>query len=647
MSRQAGRSRGIGVWAAALLLLMSVPLPRAVAQSLLGQGDTTEAIAVVIGNKSYRYTVPVDFAGNDAEAMRDFLVRSLGFREQNVVVLKDATRNELDDWFGPEEEPQAGKLWLRAKTGRSDVFVYYSGHGVPDLKTRQSFLLPSDGNPDRASSGYGLETLYRNLETIKQKVGPTRQVVVMLDACFTGETGRPDGRGLLAVSAPGLVPAKPRAGTGVVKLLATSGSAPANWDGENRLGLFTSRFLMGAAGLALEPGAAAEASGGRSAQVSWSQLQAYMLREVVEAAQRESRREQVPEIDAATFSLPVRPPVPAISRAVDSVRDDANWRSAQAENTRAAYERYIGLCGQVCAHREQAIELALGIVKNGMGVGRKVIDEEAWKRLSAQSKYQEYLDGCAARGGACAYQQIALAYLRFEDAPKLTSPPMQNVGSDIRSQQSHISEKTNNMSQDGELSSKIGGREQVGQRTAEEERSHWEAIKDTSSIAVIRTFLSRHPNSQYSDYARARQDELEQQHQAALHQQRMQSRRDAQAEAQLKQEREEKLRIQGKLAMRSEPKPKVAPDSPTGTGTGTWFVVMGSYPSHEREKALDRQSWLRQRSIGARLVNTNLYPNFTSNYTIVALGPFDRQTAIDQLSAAKRAVSDAYIKSGR
>ena len=260
MSRQVELSRGTSLWAAALLLcLLMVPLPAA-AQGAAVLGSSPESIAVVVGNKTYRSTVPVDFAGNDADAMRDYLVRSLGFREQNVVVLKDATRNELEDWFGPEAEPQAGKLWLRARTGRSDVFVYYSGHGVPDLKTRQPFLLPSDGNPDRASSGYPCETLYRNLELIKQKVGPERQVIVMLDACFTGETGRADGKGLLAVSAPGLVPTKPRTGAGVVKLVATSGSAPANWDSETKLGLFTSRFLMGAAGLALGSEAATQSS---------------------------------------------------------------------------------------------------------------------------------------------------------------------------------------------------------------------------------------------------------------------------------------------------------------------------------------------------------------------------------------------------
>ena len=77
---------------------------------------------------------------------------------------------------------QGGRLWRNVVEGRSNVFVYYSGHGVPDLVSRQPFLLPHDGDPNFAESGYPLETLYRNLELVKQKIGATRQVVVMVDA---------------------------------------------------------------------------------------------------------------------------------------------------------------------------------------------------------------------------------------------------------------------------------------------------------------------------------------------------------------------------------------------------------------------------------------------------------------------------------
>ena len=36
--------------------------------------DNADAVAVVIGNRSYKQTVPVDYAHNDAEAIRDAML---------------------------------------------------------------------------------------------------------------------------------------------------------------------------------------------------------------------------------------------------------------------------------------------------------------------------------------------------------------------------------------------------------------------------------------------------------------------------------------------------------------------------------------------------------------------------------------------
>src|SRR5262245_18629237 len=92
----------------AWLLLLSHPAPAHNVQSF---DDNADSIAVVIGSKSYRQTVSVDFAHNDADAMRDFLSRSLGFRDSNIFVLKDATLSEFNQMFGSERNPQSGRLW--------------------------------------------------------------------------------------------------------------------------------------------------------------------------------------------------------------------------------------------------------------------------------------------------------------------------------------------------------------------------------------------------------------------------------------------------------------------------------------------------------------------------------------------------------
>ena len=51
-----------------------------------------DGIAVIIGNKSYQGRVPaVVFAHNDAEAIKAFVIKRLGYRPGNVIDLRDAT----------------------------------------------------------------------------------------------------------------------------------------------------------------------------------------------------------------------------------------------------------------------------------------------------------------------------------------------------------------------------------------------------------------------------------------------------------------------------------------------------------------------------------------------------------------------------
>jgi hypothetical protein len=236
------------------------------------------------------------------------------------------------------------------REGRSNVFVFYSGHGVPDPIARKAYLLAQDISPDNPQDGYSLETLYENLELVKQKVGPDRQVIVMLDASFTGETGRgkrfssepsaPFQRFVVRISAPGFAPSFPRS-SALIKLVATSGPHLANWDEKLQLGLFTSRFLMGAAGLAGTPGRGV---------IQWSELRKYLLT-TVDADAHRLGREQVPEVTEANLTLPIGE-VAAVRPAMQEARDDIAWRAATSDavaspdefGRKLAYQNYRAQC---------------------------------------------------------------------------------------------------------------------------------------------------------------------------------------------------------------------------------------------------------------------------------------------------------------
>jgi len=94
------------------------------------------AYAVVIGIELYRQQLPrADFAANDAKVMGEYLTKMMGYPEENVVVrLNDqAAKTDLEKYF---EE------WLQGKVKSGDsVFVYYSGHGAPKVRSGEPYLV--------------------------------------------------------------------------------------------------------------------------------------------------------------------------------------------------------------------------------------------------------------------------------------------------------------------------------------------------------------------------------------------------------------------------------------------------------------------------------------------------------------------------
>ena len=139
------------------------------------------AYAIVIGIENYRQKLPkADFATNDAKLVSEYLSKVMGYPEENIVTLTNeyATKSDFEKYF---------ERWLsnNAEKG-STVFIYYSGHGAPDLKTGGAYLVPYDGDPSFISeTGYSLKRMYDALGKL-----PAKEIVVALDSCFSGAGGR-------------------------------------------------------------------------------------------------------------------------------------------------------------------------------------------------------------------------------------------------------------------------------------------------------------------------------------------------------------------------------------------------------------------------------------------------------------------------
>ncbi len=240
--------------------------------------DNPDGVAVIIGNRTYGDDLPqVTYAHNDADAMVKFVVGSLGFREGNVIDLRDASLVEMQAVLG-NEKSHRGKLWQWVRPRESDVVVFYSGHGVPGVHDKRQYLLPVKSDPNVAEiGGFSLQTLYANLAKLE-----ARSVKVYLDTCFSGES---PGGSLLPKFSGLVIPTELE--TTLTVLTAARNDQLASWDDEARLGLFT-RYLLEALG-----GEADDSRyGQRDGRVTLQEVKGYLDREMTYVARRRYGREQ-------------------------------------------------------------------------------------------------------------------------------------------------------------------------------------------------------------------------------------------------------------------------------------------------------------------------------------------------------------------
>ncbi len=239
------------------------------------------AVGVIIGNRRYGgHTPEVSFAHNDADAMRDYLLNWLGYREGNIIDVRDATQAQLVAVFGNEKSHE-GRLFNWVRSGKSDITVYYSGHGVPGSKDRRGYLLPVDADPNLAElNGYPVDTLFANLAKIEAK-----SVTVYLDACFSGDS--PLGMIIRATSGISITPKMPAKTAGLTVLTAAQGDQYASWDEDAKLGLFTKYLLA-----ALHGATDGADFGNGDNQISLAEVQRYLDDEMSYQARRRYGRRQ-------------------------------------------------------------------------------------------------------------------------------------------------------------------------------------------------------------------------------------------------------------------------------------------------------------------------------------------------------------------
>lgn len=185
---------------------------------------------VIIANEDYLDEENVPFAKNDGKIFTEYCKKTLGIPENNIHFIENATLNNVKRQIN----------WLKqvsiAYDGEVKIIFYYSGHGIPDEKQQNVYLLPVDGFGKDVTTGYELSELYTALSECKSK-----SVLVFLDACFSGS--KKDG-GMMASSRGVAIKAKQAAPKGnMVVFSAAQGDETAYPYYDFQHGLFTYYLL--------------------------------------------------------------------------------------------------------------------------------------------------------------------------------------------------------------------------------------------------------------------------------------------------------------------------------------------------------------------------------------------------------------------
>ena len=233
---------------------------------------------MIIGNEDYSSYQPglnteanVEFARNDANVFKLYCEKTLGIPQGNITYITDATAGKMKQGID-----KMNKL-IKNTDGKSEVFFYYAGHGLPDEKTKEAYIIPVDVSGTDLQNGIKLGYIYQTLTEF-----PSQRVTVFLDACFSGGARN---QGLVAARTIKLTPQSDYLKGNMLVITASSGEQSSLPYKEKQHGMFTYYLLK----------ELQETKG----DVSYSDLYSYIKQNVSLESVNTNNKEQNPQVNVS------------------------------------------------------------------------------------------------------------------------------------------------------------------------------------------------------------------------------------------------------------------------------------------------------------------------------------------------------------
>ncbi|MDC0476626.1 caspase family protein [Alphaproteobacteria bacterium] len=269
-------TRKAGAATAAITFDSLNPLGRRVAAN-------KDALALIIGVDGYENTpARAIYADSDAQMFADYATEKLGIPANRIKTLVNDSADEKGMLL-------AIKDWLaRAnRQGKSDIYIFFAGHGLASDDGEKMYLLPYDGSPRLLSdTAIARERLFADISAANP-----RSVTVFLDTCYSGTTR---GTDMLIASRPIAIRALEQSiPDNFTVMTAAAGDQTAKPLEEAKHGMF-SYFLM--------KGMEGEADANNDNEITAGELHEYVQTNVIQ----QSSGSQTPELQGDTTRVLVR-----------------------------------------------------------------------------------------------------------------------------------------------------------------------------------------------------------------------------------------------------------------------------------------------------------------------------------------------------
>jgi hypothetical protein len=236
------------------------------------QQSTRDAVAIIIGIADYKSLPKADFANDDARAFYDYAIRALGIKPENIKLLVDSDAEEV-------EILRTFRNWLPSKVrSTTDVYVFYSGHGLPTADGQGLYLIPPRAARDLIDdTAIPFSKINAALQSAKPK-----SVTMILDACYSGQAR--SGETLVASARPVRLKTENRLfPEDFTVITASQNDQISSSNPDLQHGIFSYYLMKGMEG---------DADANRDGKITLGEMQAYLVENVGRQAGMMNRKQE-------------------------------------------------------------------------------------------------------------------------------------------------------------------------------------------------------------------------------------------------------------------------------------------------------------------------------------------------------------------